>query len=1220
VRWYDGNTSSAQLLATGLTFTTPVLNATTVYFVRSYNSQTGCSSFPKTAAAVLQQEVVWYADFDGDGLGDPATATAPTCEQPDDYVGNSNDQCPLIFSKSNQCSYDPAELNYVYTRAYQVEGATESNDIPFFDASDNLIQSISYIDGMGRLSQQIAIDQSPNKNDIITHAEYDGFGRSQKQYLPYAATDDQLAQFRLDAKIKTFEHYDTDKYDNTANPFSETLFEVSHLNRPKKQAAPGEDWAMGNGHEIETQYMTNTLTDIVKQYEVSLSFANNKYTPSLVLRSDNGGNYGEGELTKTILFDENNNPGELDHSVEEFTNKSGQLILKRNYNNDDPHDTYYVYDDFGNLSYVLPPLIDASTATLTDINNTLDDLAYQYIYDHRNRLIEKQIPGKDVEYIVYNRSDQPVMTQDANQRLINEWLYTKYDGLGRVAYTGKAVIDDTILNIRNQAKADGQTYVSNDLTPALGTDGTVVPYGNESYPSANITEVLTINYYDDYNFNLAGAPASVSPFNEDNDIRVKGLATGGKVRVLDVPGPNNWITSVSYYDAKARPIYTYTKNDFLGTTDIVESKLDFLGRPLKTRTTHTRNGNTIVTLDNFTYDHVGRLLAQTQCIGDETLGNNCDGAGGGSAQNDLVLSNTINNNHVATNSIVVQPNATIVPTSVLSIDPNATVGSGEAELIVLNSYDELGRLDYKKVGGDADATDVLNSIGLQTVNYDYNVRNWLRSINNPNAMGDDLFAFDIKYNDVGDPSRKLYNGNISQTVWNSANNAIAGNPPSRNYVYTYDALNRITGATGAPNTNYNVSGIIYDKNGNIERLKREGHTAVDNNGLVTTYGVMDDLKYTYAGNKLQAVDDHPTASATQGFMDGAEQETEYIYDANGNMISDLNKGITAITYNHLNLPKQVTINGNGNNGNIQYVYDSKGRKLKKTVSTIGVETLYANGYVYEGNTLQFFRHTEGYVSAENGIYKYVYEYKDHLNNTRLSYTDANSDGNITSNEIIKESNYYPFGLSHKGYNNNVSSLGNSIAKKYMFGGKEYQSELRLGWYDVTARNYDPAIGRWMNLDPLSEKMRRHSPYSYAFNNPLRFMDPDGMAPTDIILRGSNNSSITIVTDIVNIDVDASGIVGDLGGNYSLEGEDILVAALDVAGIVDPTGVADAAAAGIEFKNGNIWAGIASGLGIIAYFGDIAKVGKIPKHLKTFKKAISSVKKGKKKSGKIYKVP
>ncbi|NCP58751.1 MAG: RHS repeat-associated core domain-containing protein, partial [Flavobacteriales bacterium] len=110
---------------------------------------------------------------------------------------------------------------------------------------------------------------------------------------------------------------------------------------------------------------------------------------------------------------------------------------------------------------------------------------------------------------------------------------------------------------------------------------------------------------------------------------------------------------------------------------------------------------------------------------------------------------------------------------------------------------------------------------------------------------------------------------------------------------------------------------------------------------------------------------------------------------------------------------------------------------------------------------------------------------------RLSYKDI-STTSTPNLQIVEENNYYPFGFKHKGYNTAI----NGTHHKYMFGGKELSEELGLNTYDFGARNYDAALGRWMNLDPLAEKMRRHSPYNYAFDNPIYFIDADGMAPQD----------------------------------------------------------------------------------------------------------------------------
>ncbi len=198
--------------------------------------------------------------------------------------------------------------------------------------------------------------------------------------------------------------------------------------------------------------------------------------------------------------------------------------------------------------------------------------------------------------------------------------------------------------------------------------------------------------------------------------------------------------------------------------------------------------------------------------------------------------------------------------------------------------------------------------------------------------------------------------------------------------------------------------------------------------------------------------------------------------------------------------------------------------------------------------MQFIPQPEGYITPDgSGGFDYVYQFRDHLNSVRLSYMDADKNGSIDpATEIIEENSYYPFGLKMRGFNDNVSSLGNSVAQRYKFNGKEYdQSFNTLNTYDFGARNYDPALGRWMNLDPLAEQMRRHSPYNYAFDNPVFFIDPDGMAPmaNDWIDNGdgtftaeANDSAFTLAQDAGISTERANEIVQEQHGeNY--KGED-----------------------------------------------------------------------------------
>ena len=890
--------------------------------------------------------------------------------------------------------------------------------------------------------QNVAIKQSSAEKDLVTHIGYDDFGRQEKEFLPYASTTDD-GSIKPNAETATQQYYKNHYPDdfpgitdvNQINAYSQKNFENSPLNRVLQQAAPGKEWKLGNGHEIDFSYHTNGTNDVhLFKVEINTSTVSGsiKYTPSLV----SANYYMPGTLYKTEIRDENHDGTNIKlHTTEEFKNKQGQVVLKRTHaivpgTIKTDHDTYYVYDDFGNLTYVLPPKVKIEDG-ISD--KELSELCYQYRYDGRNRLVEKKIPGKVEEYMVYDQLDRPVLTQDANLREENKWLFTKYDAFGRVIYSGiythNSKLDQpNMQNLFNTKNDTDVTYFEKrSPSPYNGAY-----YTNTNFPNSTI-QVLSINYYDTYVDLPSGLTVPKIVYNQEVTTKTKGLGTVSKVRVL---GTNQWITTVSCYDEKARPIYVYSYNDFLGTTDIVESKLDFTGKVEETKMTHRKlEQDDIVTIDTFEYDHAGRMLTQKQKINDQAI-----------------------------------------------------------ETIVTNTYDKLGQLVTKGVGGA--------SGNLQTVDYGYNIRGWLKNINQDIKNDHDLFNFSIKYNDVTDMDKRLYNGNISQTSWNTLSVNDSDNPVSNQYVYSYDALNRISSAID--NTGrYNLQNVTYDKNGNILNLKRNGPVNAD----ISAFGTMDELTYSYDhGNQLQKVTD--TGSKTFGFKDGSNTDHDFAYDDNGNMIVDRNKGITNIVYNHLNLPTRVTINEK----HIDYTYDASGIKLRKQVAN--TTTDYAGNYIYKnsgsGAVLEFFNQPEGYVSPDNtGKFHYTYQYKDHLGNVRLSYSDANGNGKIevtddpNTNEIVEESNYYPFGLKHKGYNNNISSLGNATAQKFGYNGIELEESLGLDLYEMDFRQYDPSIGRFNGIDPVTHYSMGTS---VAFdNNPIFWADPSGADATSSIMDLFNNA-------------------------------------------------------------------------------------------------------------------
>lgn len=1225
--------------------------------------------------------------------------------------------------------------NYVKSTSY-TKGYTQPN---VGNALDNeKMETITYSDGMGRPKQTISLRAGAKRENIVQHMEYDELGRQPRQYLPYATQDQMpittIADYvgSLAARVATENFYDKPKYQYTQNPYSEEVYEASPRSRVEEMGAPGNNWnvdpatitiptgTVTGGHTVRTGYAFNVANDYAFRYHVEFD-SQTAVPPIPLLKVD--GTYDPGELSKVTLKDENWTSSDGSTNVTHtFTDKAGRVVLKRQVIYDQVGgtgpdvpinlDTNYVYDDYGNLTFVLSP--EGSDAVMNGtqletgmtLTTALEQFCYKYTYDHRNRLVEKQIPGKGFESIVYDRLDRPVMTQDANLRADNKWLFTKYDVFDRVAYTGiysgPAITREAAQTAYDLLDGSPGNEIHEERSgSAVNISGTNVYYTNDVkfYISGHTPEVLTVNYYDSYVDQGGLTKPTLNSFDKVLTTQTTGMPTVSKVKVLDGIPPEKWITTLMGYDYKGRVIYTASENPYLRKEDIVESLLDdFTGNVLESLATHTdmdANFPVMTLRDYFNYDHMWRLLTHEQQLNDNPVqliaDNTYDDMG--QLTKKEVGGETYVDGYTSIVNVDVSPIAEIAKTDNSSSwnaglsTKGKVVGEGGVEGKVLTSGKQMALglyfpsvitispligIDYgfiltdEFVSGSGykvktitngnesyltgvyhDTNDVFrvereettpgnyelvyykNDIQvysvttgvpsgectglasfytpdgklfrfglvgpgtdkvLQVVDYDYNVRGWLTDINDvdyqtPEGRTEsilDLWHFRIHYNEPTEGMSvvdNLYNGNISQTIWSSINDDFV----RRAYSYEYDDIDRLMkansmeGLTLGAASDHDMDITAYTKNGNIEGLNRYGD---DGNGVT---GAWDDLQYFYEGNQLTRVSDAATGTTLKdlGFKDGyTAQGGDYVYDANGNMTIDRNKAINGgvstggITYNHLNLPVEINIDdtpGTGTPlGTIKYIYDATGVKLKKIYENEGsIITEYAGNYVYSNVKsgggvveLEFISHPEGYImpvelgegeegydreSGETSVttYDYVFQYLDHLGNVRLSYSDKDRNGVIdpaTLGEIIEESNYYPFGLKQLGYNYLIAG-GNAVAQNWKYNGMEQNQELGLEWYDFGARNYDAALGRWMNIDPLGENSRRWSPYNFAYNNPIYFIDPDGMQavaaamPDTVIVTGDMAAEATSQLDASvegELDISRDADTGEL--SYERTGE------------------------------------------------------------------------------------
>ena len=806
-----------------------------------------------------------------------------------------------------------ASHNYVRTRSMLDE------------TGGKYLDKVEYFDGLGRPFQTVLKKVTASSSNLVTLQEYDVAGRAANSWLPIVSSAEYVAP-------ASFKSSAPGNYGNDSRPYGQPVYEASPLNRTVKEYGPGAAWH--GGHSVNTDYLANSTAN------AQLNCINYSVSSAGALTSN--GSYASGQLSVVKTTDEDLNVSYT------FTDEMGHVVLTRQMKGSETHDTYYVYDDKGNLCFVLQPMYQSSA--------NLDQYAFQYKYDGRNRCIWKKLPGAGYVEMVYDNADRLVFSQDGNQRALStgNWMYYKYDGLNRLTEQGTC-------------------------TNKVTTSG---------------TNVLVQHFYDSYAFR-SQAGFNNSNFPDDASGNGKGALTASVATVL---GSSNKIYTAYYYDIKGRVAKTVQSN-LLGGYDVTATVYTFTDKPATVTHTHTASGKpTRTEMYTYSYNHADRLLKVEHTLG------------------------------------------------------------GTKITLADYAYDNLGRLQSKSLHGSA----------TNKLTYAYNVRGWLTGISGTK------FTQNLYYNTGNGTAR--YNGSISSMTWKAGNESTV-----RGYKFTYDGLDRLLNATygetagiNANTDRFSENVTAYDKNGNIKTLQRYGQTAASG------YGLIDNLTFTLAGNLLNRVDDAAAASAYGGgfeFKDGVKQANEYTYDSNGNLTKDLNKGISTITYNVLNLPNMVTFS---DGSTIAYTYGADGTKLKtvhKTGSTT-TTTDYCGNVVYENGVQKLLLTDEGYVTLSDS--KYHYYLKDHQGNNRVV---------INQSGTVEETNhYYPFGGV-------FASSGN--VQPYKYNGKELDAKKGLNWYDYGARHYDAALGRFTTVDPSAENYYSTSPFTYCLNNPLNYIDPLGTDTVDV---------------------------------------------------------------------------------------------------------------------------
>lgn len=1015
------------------------------------------------------------------------------------------------------------DRNFTLIREFKTPGVTALNLSQSRSVKEES-HSIIYTDNWGRPTQEILVKGSSNFKDITQIHEYNDVNGKDIEYLPYVEQNKSTGAFNINPNIELYNYYGDQSWDGhsirTTHPFMKVITDGSISERVIEQGEIGSAWQPSTGLAKTTKF------DQKYNNNIAFSDLNNSRKVKRFSVSQSGaledlGYYQDNKLIVDIVKNVNwkATDGRL-NTQESYSDLDGKEILTRT----------FVRNASGQLIMQSNYYVYSSVGELcfvlpstlnadTQLPSTasIDKYGISYKYDNRGRKIEEKQPGIAPIYYVYNANDLVVASQTPNQRSKNQWTFTKYDLAGRIVQSG--IINSSANRETLQNTVNGvATLYENTLSTGNG-------YTNNAWPTSGIAHYSVINYYDNYDYIPSlSTTLNYVVFNNLNKVDFpSGALTASKTYTTN----NQELWTVTYYNQRGEVIQTQSTNH-LGGSDLVNNYYNFAGELVQVERKHFDNNKAqkLLVKNTNEYDHSGRLLKVKQKI---------------NTQDEITLA--------------------------------------------AFSYNELGQLVDKKLHQKAG-----QSKYLQSIDYRYNERGWIASINDPNLSintshndtdsdaGADLFGMQLSYADH--PTNPQYNGNIAEFNWKTskvASQSIA--PPKMGYEYRYDDMNRLSTAISKKNgsiDNAHNETISYDVNGNILSLNRKAQI---NNAIHT----IDDLAYTYDGYRTQKIDDVSTSTQKSlGYQDKANVATEHIYDANGNMIEDKSKNIK-IDYDDRNLIKKITFAGVSTH-HIAFLYDRTGKKLQaKYTNGTQVYTIdYLDGIQYQQNQIAFIHTGEGRARLNGSTYTYEYDIADHLGNVHVTFRPKSGDATQTIAEVLQQNSYYTYGMPMYGDPANGLHLSyvNGEKSKYLYSGKELYDQGGLNWFDHGSRMYDPAIGRWMAMDPA---MQFVNPYLAMGNNPVIGVDPNGEF-WHIVIGAAIGGVINLTSKALN------GQIKSVGDGFAAFGIGAVAGGLTAAtggAVAGSFGLATTSFAGaaVAGASGAVYGDMALGIGNMGYFGD-----------------------------------